>query len=70
MLCVTLSRDIAIVTEYLSLNGIIVPCCEEDLLQLLLHHFLIETLLESHSYTSIQETLEKRMKHIVMQLIS
>lgn len=50
---------ILIVPGYLSLNGIIVPRCEEDLLQLLFNHFLIKTLLESHSYTSIQETLEK-----------
>lgn len=58
VLCLTWSRDILIVTEYLSLNGVIVPRCQENLLQLLSHHFLIKTLLESHSYTSVQETLE------------
>lgn len=44
---------------YLSFNGIIVSRCEQDFLQLFLHHFFIETLLENHSNALIQETLKK-----------
>lgn len=44
---------------YLSFHGIIVSRCEQDFLQLFLHHFFIETLLENHSDALIQETLKK-----------
>lgn len=45
--------------RYLSFDSIIVSCCQQDFLQLFSNHLLIETLLESHSYTLVQETLER-----------
>jgi len=47
------------VWRYLSLDGVAVPRREEDFLQLLLHQLLVATPLQSRSYTSIQETLER-----------
>lgn len=46
--------------QYLSFNSLVVSCHKEHFMKLFFNLLLIETLLKSHPYALIQETLEYR----------
>lgn len=56
--------------RYLSFDCITVPSCEENFMQLFFDQVFIETVLESHSYTSIQEALKRRKKGSLYKYLS
>lgn len=44
---------------YRSLSGVVMASADQNLLELFSHQFLIGALLQSHSYTLIQEALKR-----------